>query len=243
MNLYQIRDRLKTQTIYDLPLRVTFYARVSTDSDEQINSLGNQEQYYQDFIKSKENWTYVPGYIDEGKSGTSTRKRERFNDMVRDGKLGMFDLILTKEVSRFARNTVDSLLNARDLLRCGVGIYFTNDNINTLDADSELRLTIMSGIAQDESRKISERVKFGDRQAIKNGRVFGSSRIYGYDYVDKKLVINPKEAAFVKEVFTLFATGDYSLNQLERMFHDRGLRSSTGTAINHATMAQMIRNP
>ena len=243
MNLYQIRDRLKTQTIYDLPLRVTFYARVSTDSDEQINSLGNQEQYYQDFIKSKQNWTYVPGYIDEGKSGTSTRKRERFNDMVRDGKLGMFDLILTKEVSRFARNTVDSLLNARDLLRCGVGIYFTNDNINTLDADSELRLTIMSGIAQDESRKISERVKFGDRQAIKNGRVFGSSRIYGYDYVDKKLVINPKEAAFVKEVFTLFATGDYSLNQLERMFHDRGLRSSTGTAINHATMAQMIRNP
>lgn len=243
MNLYQIRDRLRTQTIYDLPLRVTFYARVSTDSEEQINSLGNQEQYYENFIKEKKNWTYVPGYVDEGKSGTSTRKRERFNDMVRDGKLGLFDLILTKEVSRFARNTVDSLLNARDLLRCGVGIFFTNDNINTLDADSELRLTIMSGIAQDESRKISERVKFGDRQAIKNGRVFGSSRIYGYDYVDKRLVINSKEAAFVKEVFTLFATGEYSLNQLERMFHERGLRSSTGSAINHATMAQMIRNP
>ena len=99
MDLYQIRDRLKTQTIYDLPLRVTFYARVSTDSDEQINSLGNQERYYEEFIRSKKNWTYVPGYIDEGKSGTSTRKRERFNDMVRDGKLGMFDLILTKEVS------------------------------------------------------------------------------------------------------------------------------------------------
>ena len=243
MNLYQIRERLKTQTIYDLPLRVTFYARVSTDSEEQINSLGNQEQYYENFIKEKKNWTYVPGYIDEGRSGTSTRKRERFNDMVRDGKLGLFDLILTKEVSRFARNTVDSLLNARDLLRCGVGIFFTNDNINTLDADSELRLTIMSGIAQDESRKISERVKFGDRQAIKNGRIFGSSRIYGYDYVDKKLVINPREAAFVKEVFTLFATGEHSLNQLEKMFHERGLRSSTGTAISHATMAQMIRNP
>ena len=243
MTLYQIRECLKTQTIYDLPLRVTFYARVSTDSEEQINSLGNQEQYYENFIKDKKNWTYVPGYIDEGKSGTSTRKRERFNDMVRDGKKGLFDLILTKEVSRFARNTVDSLLNARDLLRCGVGIYFTNDNINTLDADSELRLTIMSGIAQDESRKISERVKFGDRQAIKNGRVFGSSRIYGYDYVDKRLVVNLKEAAFVKEVFSLFATGDYSLNQLEKMFYDRGLRSSNGNAINHATMAQMIRNP
>ena len=243
MNLFQIRECLKTQTIYDLPLRVTFYARVSTDSDEQINSLGNQEQYYEELIKGKPAWTYVPGYIDEGKSGTSTRKRERFNDMVRDGKLGLFDLILTKEVSRFARNTVDSLLNARDLLRCGVGIFFTNDNINTLEPDSELRLTIMSGIAQDESRKISERVKFGDRQAIKNGRVFGSSRIYGYDYVHKKLVINPKEAAFVKEVFTLFATGEYSLNQLEKLFHERGLRSSNGNAINHATMAQMIRNP
>ena len=243
MNLLQIRECLKTQTIYDLPLRVTYYARVSTDSDEQINSLGNQEQYYEEFIKSKSAWTYVPGYIDEGKSGTSTRKRERFNDMVRDGKLGMFDLILTKEVSRFARNTVDSLLNARDLLRCGVGIFFTNDNINTLEPDSELRLTIMSGIAQDESRKISERVKFGDRQAIKNGRIFGNSRIYGYDYVDKKLVINPKEAAFVREVFSLFSTGEYSLNQLEQMFYERGLRSSNGNAINHATMAQMIRNP
>lgn len=243
MNLFQIRECLKTQTIYDLPLRVTYYARVSTDSDEQINSLGNQEQYYEEFIKGKPAWTYVPGYIDEGKSGTSTRKRERFNDMVRDGKLGLFDLILTKEVSRFARNTLDSLQNARDLLRCGVGIYFTNDNINTLEADSELRLTIMSGIAQDESRKISDRVKFGDRQAIKNGRIFGNSRIYGYDYVDKKLVINPKEAAFVKEMFTLFATGEYSLNQLEKLFYEKGLRSSNGNAINHATMAQMIRNP
>ena len=115
MNLFQIRECLKTQTIYELPLRVTYYARVSTDSDEQINSLGNQEQYYEELIKGKPAWTYVPGYIDEGKSGTSTRKRERFNDMVRDGKLGLFDLILTKEVSRFARNTVDSLLNARDL--------------------------------------------------------------------------------------------------------------------------------
>ena len=243
MNLLQIRECLRTRTIYELPLRVTYYARVSTDSDEQINSLGNQAQYYEEFIQGKPAWTYVPGYIDEGKSGTSTRRRERFNDMIRDGKQGLFDLILTKEVSRFARNTVDSLLNARDLLRCGVGIFFTNDNINTLEPDSELRLTIMSGIAQDESRKISERVKFGDRQAIKNGRIFGSSRIYGYDYVDKKLVINPQEAAFVKEVFSLFATGDYSLNQLEKLFYSRGLRSSNGNAINHATLAQMIRNP
>ena len=243
MNLFQIRECLRTQTVYDLPLRVTYYARVSTDSDEQINSLGNQEQYYEELIKSKPCWIYVPGYVDEGKSGTSTKKRTRFNEMIRDGKQGKFDLILTKEVSRFARNTVDSLLNARDLLRCGVGIFFTNDNINTLEPDSELRLTIMSGIAQDESRKISERVKFGDRQAIKNGRIFGNSRIYGYDYVDKKLVVNPREAAFVKELFSLFSTGEYSLNRLEKMFYDRGLRSSNGNAINHATMAQMIRNP
>ena len=238
-----IREQLKTRSIYDLPLRVTFYARVSTDKDEQLNSLENQEAYFTEKIKSVKRWTFVPGYIDEGISGTSVSKREHFLEMIQHGKEGRFDLILTKEVSRFARNTVDSLTYTRDLLRWNVGVFFINDGINTLDPDSELRLTIMSGIAQDESRKISSRVKFGSREAIKKGRVFGNSRIYGYDYVDKRLVINEKEAVFVRDLFETFATGNFSLNTLEKMFWEKGYRNTQGGRINHAAMAQVIRNP
>lgn len=243
MEARKIREQLKYGTIYDLPLRVTFYARVSTDKDEQLNSLENQEAYFTNKIKEVRKWTFVPGYIDEGISGTSVAKREHFLEMIQAAKDGRFDLILTKEVSRFARNTVDSLTYTRDLLRYGVGVYFMNDGINTLDPDSELRLTIMSGIAQDESRKISSRVKFGSREAIKKGRVFGNSRIYGYDYVDKRLVVNEKEAVFVRDLFETFATGNYSLNQLEKLFYEKGYRNTQGGRINHAAMAQVIRNP
>ena len=243
METRHIREQLKTCSIYDLPLRVTFYARVSTDKDEQLNSLENQEAYFTEMIKGARKWTFIPGYIDEGITGTSVAKRERFLEMIQDAQSGRFDLILTKEVSRFARNTVDSLTYTRDLLRWNVGVFFINDGINTLDPDSELRLTIMSGIAQDESRKISSRVKFGSREAIKKGRVFGNSRIYGYDYVDKRLVINDEEAVFVRELFEHFATGNFSLNALERLFWEKGYRNTKGGRINHAAMAQVIRNP
>jgi len=243
MEARKIREQLKYGSIYDLPLRVTFYARVSTDKDEQLNSLENQEAYFTDKIKAVRKWTFVPGYIDEGITGTSVTKREHFLEMIQHAKEGRFDLILTKEVSRFARNTVDFLTYTRDLLRFGVGVFFMNDGINTLDPDSELRLTIMSGIAQDESRKISSRVKFGSREAIKKGRVFGNSRIYGYDYVNKGLVINEKEAVFVRDLFETFATGNYSLNTLEKLFWEKGYRNTQGGRINHAAMAQVIRNP
>ncbi|MBR2924124.1 MAG: recombinase family protein [Clostridia bacterium] len=243
MEARRLREQLRYSSIYDLPLRVTFYARVSTDKDEQLNSLENQEAYFTEKIKGVESWKFVPGYIDEGISGTSVLKRERFLQMIHDAKDGKFDLILTKEVSRFARNTVDSLTYTRDLMRYGVGVFFMNDGINTLDPDSELRLTIMSGIAQDESRKISSRVKFGSKEAIKKGRVFGNSRIYGYDYVDKHLVINEEQAVFVRDLFESFATGNYSLNQLEKLFYEKGYRSTSGGRINHAAMANVIRNP
>ncbi len=243
MDIRQIRERLKSSTIYDLPLRVTFYARVSTDKDEQLNSLENQEAFFTEKIRAVRGWAFIPGYIDEGVTGTSVARRERFLDMLRDAREGRFDLILTKEVSRFARNTVDSLTYTRDLLRWNVGVFFMNDGINTLDPDSELRLTIMSGIAQDESRKISSRVRFGSREAIKKGRVFGNSRIYGYDYVDKRLIVNEKEAVFVRDLFETFATGNFSLNALEKLFYEKGYRNTRGGRINHAAMAQVIRNP
>lgn len=243
MDIHNIRQQLKTRSIYDIPLRVTFYARVSSESDEQLNSLGNQISYYGDLISKNANWTYVEGYIDEGLSAATTRKRENFHRMVEDGKARLFDLIITKEITRFARNTLDSIQYTRELLNAGVGVFFQNDNINTLDEDSELRLTIMSGIAQDELRKLSSRVKFGHQQAIKNSVVLGNSRIFGYRKDGGRLVIDEDEAPMVRELFDLYATGQYSMKQIEGLFWEKGYRNHNGKRIAHTTMSGMISNP
>ena len=243
MDILSIRTMLRTKSIYDIPLRVTYYARVSSETDEQLNSLDNQISYYENFIKKNEQWTFVPGYVDEGLSGISTKKRKHFNEMIADAKDGQFDLIITKEISRFARNTVDSLQYTRNLLGWGVGVFFQNDNINTLDEDAELRLTIMSSIAQDELRKLSSRVKFGHQQAIKSNVVLGNSRIFGYKKDDKRLVIDQTQAPMVRDLFRLYATGEYSMKQLETRFYEQGYRNYNGNKIAHTTMSGIISNP
>ena len=243
MDIHTIRQQLKVRSIYDLPLRVTFYARVSSESDEQLNSLGNQISYYRELIGKNQCWTYVDGYVDEGLSAATTKRRENFHRMVRDGKAGCFDLIITKEITRFARNTLDSIQFTRELLNAGVGVFFQNDNINTFDEDSELRLTIMSGIAQDELRKLSSRVKFGHQQAIKNNVVLGNSRIFGYVKDGGRLVIDKDEAPMVRELFELYATGKYSMKQIEALFWEKGYRNHNGKKIAHTTMSGMISNP
>ena len=243
MDIHSVRQRLRTSTIYEIPLRVTFYARVSSESDEQLNSLVNQVQYYSDFIRKNRNWTYVDGYVDEGLSAATTKRRESFHRMIEDGKAGLFDLIITKEITRFARNTLDSIQYTRDLLQHGVAVFFQNDNINTVDEDSELRLTIMSGIAQDELRKLSSRVKFGHQQAIKNNVVLGNSRIYGYKKDNGRLVIDETEAPMVRELFNLYSTDRYSMKQIETMFWEKGYRNHNGNKIAHTTMSGMISNP
>ena len=243
MDIHSIRQALRTKSVYDIPLRVTFYARVSSESDEQLNSLGNQVSYYEEFIRKNSAWEYVPGYVDEGLSAATTKKREDFHRMVEDGKAGLFDLIITKEITRFARNTLDSILYTRELLNAGVGVFFQNDNINTFDEDSELRLTIMSGIAQDELRKLSSRVKFGHAQAIKKNVVLGNSRIFGYVKDGGRLVIDEDEAPMVRELFELYATGEYSMKQIETLFWEKGYRNHNGKKIAHTTMSGMISNP
>ena len=243
MDIHSIRQALRTKPIYDIPLRVTFYARVSSESDEQLNSLGNQVSYYEEFIRKNSAWEYVEGYVDEGLSAATTKKREDFHRMVEDGKAGLFDLIITKEITRFARNTLDSILYTRELLGAGVGVFFQNDNINTFDEDSELRLTIMSGIAQDELRKLSSRVKFGHAQAIKKSVVLGNSRIFGYVKDGGRLVIDEAEAPMVRELFGLYASGEYSMKQIETLFWNRGYRNHNGKKIAHTTMSGMISNP
>ena len=243
MDVHSIRQQLKTKSIYDIPMRVTFYARVSSEKDEQLNSLDNQISYYRDFIKKNANWEFVEGYIDEGLSGISTQKRENFNNMISDAKAGLFDLVITKEITRFARNTLDSIQYTRDLLSYGVGVFFQNDNINTLDEDSELRLTLMSGIAQEELRKLSSRIKFGHQEAIKKNVVLGNSRIFGYRKDNKRLVIDEKEAEMVRELFTLYATDQYSMKQIEDIFWNKGYRNNNGKKICHSTMSNTISNP
>ena len=243
MDIFTIRQKLRTTRFSDIALRVTFYARVSTDSDEQLNSLDNQISYYRDYITRNPAWTFIDGYIDEGLSGMTTRKRDNFQRMVQDAKDDKFDLILTKEITRFARNTLDSIRYTRELLSAGVGVFFQNDNINTFDEDSELRLTIMSGIAQDELRKLSSRVKFGHQQAIKNNVVLGNSRIFGYRKDSRRLVIDETEAPMVRELFELYATDHYSMKQIENLFWEKGYRNHNGKKIAHTTMSGMISNP
>lgn len=243
MDIHEVRQMLRYKTIYDIPLRVTYYARVSSDSDEQLNSLGNQISYYENLIRKNLPWTFVPGYIDEGLSGISTKRRENFNRMVEDAAQNKFDLVITKEISRFARNTLDSIRYTRELLGYGVGVFFQNDNINTLDEDSELRLSIMSSIAQDELRKLSSRVKFGHQQAIKSSVVLGNSRIFGYVKDGGRLVIDEDQAVMVRELFELYATDEYSMKQIETLFWNKGYRNLNGRKIAHSTMSNMIANP
>ncbi len=244
MDIRRIRDELRMgRSIYDLPLRVTYYARVSTEKVEQQGSLENQIDYYTDFIKKNANWTYVPGYVDEGLSGTSTAKRESFLRMIDDANRERFDFIITKEISRFSRNTLDSIQYTRELLDAGVGVLFQNDNINTLDTDSEFRLVIMAGVAQDEVRKLSERLKFGFGQSIKKGHVLGNNLLWGYDKKDCQLTIVPGQAEAVKLVFELYATGEYGLRKLAQELTRRGHTSLLGNTFNSVTIGHMLTNP
>lgn len=244
MEVRKIRSEMRMgRSFYDLPLRVTFYARVSTDQDEQINSLENQVQYYTELIQSKLNWKFVPGYVDEGISGGSTKKRDNFNRMIRDAKAGMFDFIITKEISRFSRSTLDSIKYTQELLDYNVGVFFQNDNINTLDTDSEFRLVIMAGVAQDEIRKLSERLKFGFRQAIKNGHVLGNDKLYGYDKKDCVLTVNEEEAEIIRIIFDLYGNQRLGTRTISKRLMELGYTSREGNAFNTLTIRHILENP
>ena len=244
MEVRKIRTEMRMgRSFYDLPLRVTFYARVSTDQDEQINSLENQVQYYTELIQSKPNWKFVPGYVDEGISGGSTKKRDNFNRMIRDAKAGMFDFIITKEISRFSRSTLDSIKYTQELLDYNVGVFFQNDNINTLDTDSEFRLVIMAGVAQDEIRKLSERLKFGFRQAIKNGHVLGNDKLYGYDKKDCVLTVNEEEAEIIRIIFDLYGNQRLGTRTISKRLMELGYTSREGNAFNTLTIRHILENP
>ena len=231
------------EKIYNLPLRVCYYARVSTDSDVQLNSLDNQLEYYENYIKSKPKWIFSGGYIEEGKTGVRVDVRPSFKKMIHDAKHKKFDLIITKEVSRFARDLEDSIHYIRELKDSGVGVFFENQNLNTFDSNSELILNIMFNLAQDESRKLSSRVKFGHRQAIENGHVLGSSNITGYKKDNCKLVIVENEAKFIKTLFELYASGKYGFHKLSKKLSELGYLNKKGKLYDKDSLKRMIENP
>lgn len=245
MDILKLRSMLsQNKSIYDLPLRVVYYARVSTEREEQLNSLDSQVMYFEDLIKKQENWEFIDGYVDEGITGVLVNKRDSFLRMIRDAKSGRFDLVITKEVSRFARNTLDSIQYTRELLNYGVGVYFMSDNILTLDSDSELRLTIMSSLAQEEIRKLSERVKFGYKRSVEKGVVAGSNNIIGYRKDKGKLVIDEGQAEIIRKIFEVYSEGELGTTKLSYLLYDEyGYKNSRGNAIHPANIRDIIRNP
>ena len=243
MDIYRIAQSMKLErkTIYDLKIKVTFYARVSTEREEQESSIESQIVYFTDMIKSNSNWEFVEGYVDQSR-GEQTKNRKAFMQMIEDGKSGKFDLILTKEVSRFARNTIDSLTYTKELLHAGVGVFFQNDNICTIDTDSELRLTIMSSIATDEVRKLSERVKWGMKRSTEKGYINHGGNIFGYQLVDHKLVINPEEAAIVKRIYEMYAD-HVGMGKISEILWKEGYRAKGGGKFHREALYRIVRNP
>lgn len=232
-------------SINDINLRVVIYARVSTDHKEQKNSLANQVEHFKKVIDNNLNWTYITSYIDEGLTGTNDTKREQFMKMISDSKNDKFDLIITKEISRFSRNTLDSIKYTRELLNNGVAVFFVNDNINTLLPDSELRLTIMASLAQDEVRRLSERVRFGMNRAIEKKVILGNNLLYGYkkDKESKKLVIVEEEARVVESIFRKYAIDKLSISKIVKELNSNNLKTSMGNKFSISTVSRMIANP
>jgi site-specific DNA recombinase len=224
--------------------KVAGYARVSTDHDDQVTSYEAQVDYYTNYIKGRDDWEFVGIYTDEGISATNTRHREGFKRMVQDAMDGKIDLIVTKSVSRFARNTVDSLTTVRKLKDKGIEIYFEKENIWTLDAKGELLITIMSSLAQEESRSISENVTWGHRKRFADGKVsLAYSRFLGYEKgPNGGLVIVPEEAKTVRLIYKLFLEG-LGKTTIAKELTKRGLKTPAGKyKWSVATVSSILQN-
>ena len=206
-------------------LRVAAYCRVSTDKLDQANSLESQQRYFNEYIARNPLWELAEIYVDEGITGTNTYKRENFNRMIRDGKDGKFDMIITKEVSRFARNLLDGIYYTRQLREYGIRLIFMNDGIDTDQPDHEFRLAMMGSIAQEESRKTSERVKWGQRRRMEQGVVFGRDML-GYDVRDGKLIINEEGAEVVRLIFHKYLDEGKGCHVIANELRESGIKTS-----------------
>ena len=225
------------------PRRIVFYGRVSTEHEAQLSALENQIQWYDDQLRYHPNWMLVERYIDEGITGTQAKKRPAFLRMLEDARAGKFDLIVTREVCRFARNTVDTLVTTRELKNIGVEVYFVEDNIWTMDGDGELRLTIMATLAQEESRKVSERVKAGQHVSREKGTLYGSGNILGYDRVGDTYVINEDQAETVRMIFDMYINEGLGTGKIARRLTELGRLNASGlNKWSHGVISRILNN-
>lgn len=223
-------------------MKVASYCRVSTDKEDQVNSFEAQQRYFREYILHRPDWELFDIYADEGITGTSTKKRVHFNRMIADAYEGKFQLIITKEVSRFSRNVLDTISYTRELKAIGVGVLFVIDGINTLNPDAELYLAIMASIAQEESRKTSSRIVWGQMRQMERGVVFGRSML-GYNVKDGKISIEAEGAKIVSLIFQKYAVEQVATSQIARFLTEEGYRTYTGnTEWKSSTVAKILNN-
>ena len=223
--------------------KVAIYTRVSTEHEEQISAMANQKDWYSAILNIHPEWDVVQMYADEGVTGTAAYKRKAFMEMIRDAYDGKFDMILTREVSRFARNTVDTLNYTRQLKRHMVEVYFISDGIKTFDPDGELRLSIMATLAQDESRKTSVRVKYGQQTSMEKGVIYGSGNVLGYDRDGRDYVVNEDQAQTVRLIYDMYAQGK-GLKAIKWELERRGIRTAMGNTEWHiSSISRVLKNP
>ena len=223
-------------------IKVAAYCRVSTDKDDQANSFESQQRYFREYIDRQPDWELVDVYADEGITGTSTKKRTAFNRMINDAYQGRIQIIVTKEISRFSRNIVDTLTYTRELKQLGVGVRFIIDGIDTMDPESEMLLGIMSAIAQEESRKISSRVKWGQTRQMERGVVFGPS-LLGYDAKGGQLTVNPEGAELVRLIFHKYGVEKKGTTVIARELREAGYKTSHGNANwTNSRIIKILRN-
>lgn len=210
-------------------IKVASYCRVSTDKNDQANSFETQKAYFREYIQRNPHWELYDIYADEGITGTSTKKRKEFNRMMNDAYDGKFQMIVTKEVSRFSRNILDTISYTRELRAMGIGVIFATDQINTLEPESEMILSYIAAQSQEESRRTSARVVWGQTRQMEKGVVFGQS-LLGYDVKDGRIMVNPKGAEIVRLIFHKYAIEQVGTSEIARYLTSAGYRTYRGSS-------------
>ena len=242
MTIYELRDMLEGHEITDLPLRCATYSRVSTEKETQAASLVNMTDDFREYVEGQKNWTFVRSYIDDGKSGLTTKKRKDFLNLLAAGAAGAYDLLVTGEISRFGRNTLEGLENIKYLKDKGIPVIFLYDDLNTYDPDCDIQIQQKLVDAENESHKISKRVKRGHAKSVQKGHVLGN-RIWGYKKESCKLTVDEETAPMVRLIFELYATNQYSMKEIEQIIYDKGWRNTNGKRLSHTTMSNILQNP
>ena len=223
-------------------IKVASYCRVSTDKDDQANSFETQKRYFRAYIENHPDWELYEIYADEGITGTTTKRRTQFNRMINDAYEGKFQMIITKEVSRFSRNILDTIAYTRELKALGIGVIFATDRINTLESDAEMLLSYLASMAQEESRRTSSRVVWGQTRQMERGIVFGRS-LLGYGVKNGVMTINPDGAEIVRLIFQKYAVEQVGTSQIAQYLTDNGYRTLRGSTVwNAGTVIKILKN-